>query len=214
MVAGAAKADLLDDLRGAVDKAISEGTTLAQFRQDFEEIVARRGWTGWTGEGSARGRAWRTRVIYETNLRTSFAAGRWQQLQAVKRRRPWLQYIHDDSVRHPRPHHQAWDGMVLHIDNPWWQTHYPPNGWGCKCRVFSISPRELAAMGKSGPDTAPDDGTYQWTDKRTGQEYTVPEGIDPGWDYNVGEKTDWVPDVTKYMAGLEKYLMQELEQFL
>ena len=34
MVAGAAKADLLNDLRAAVDEAISQGTTLAQFRRD------------------------------------------------------------------------------------------------------------------------------------------------------------------------------------
>ena len=39
MVAGAAKADLLNDLRNAVDQAISEGTTLAQFRERFDEAV-------------------------------------------------------------------------------------------------------------------------------------------------------------------------------
>ena len=209
VVAGAIKADLLQDLHDAVDQAIAQGTTLETFRKAFDEIVQKHGWS-YKG-----GRNWRTRVILETNIRTAYAEGRWQQMTdpELLNLRPYLLYRHGDS-RNPRPHHLAWDGLVLRWDDPWWHTHYPPNGWGCKCRVFSISPRELAAMGKSGPDTAPDDGTYQWTDKRTGQEYTVPEGIDPGWDYNVGEKTDWVPDVTKYMAGLEKYLMQELEQFL
>ena len=46
MVAGALKADLLADLAGAVQKAIEEGTSLEQFRADFREIVARRGWHG------------------------------------------------------------------------------------------------------------------------------------------------------------------------
>ena len=57
VVAGAAKADLLADLRAAVTKAIAQGTTLAEFRKDFEALVARHGWTGWTGEGTAAGRA-------------------------------------------------------------------------------------------------------------------------------------------------------------
>ena len=79
VVAGATKGALLTDLRQAVQRAIEDGTTLEQFRRDFDAIVRRRGWTGWTGEGSKAGRAWRTRVIYETNLRTSYAAGRYQQ---------------------------------------------------------------------------------------------------------------------------------------
>ena len=64
MVAGAVKADLLADLGAAVDKAISQGTGLEEFRRDFRQIVERRGWHGWTGEGSVKGEAWRTKIIY------------------------------------------------------------------------------------------------------------------------------------------------------
>lgn len=80
MVAGATKADLLADLAAAVDKAISRGTSLEEFRADFRRIVEERGWHGWTGEDSEAGKAWRTRVIYRTNMRTSYAAGRMAQL--------------------------------------------------------------------------------------------------------------------------------------
>ena len=38
-VAGAMKDDLLCDLRQAVDKAISQGVSLADFRKQFKEIV-------------------------------------------------------------------------------------------------------------------------------------------------------------------------------
>lgn len=187
VVAGAAKADLLADLRAAVTKAIEQGTTLATFRQDFEALVARRGWTGWTGEDTPGGRAWRTRVIYETNLRSSYAAGRWAQIQQVKRERPYLLYRHNDNVLHPRLLHKEWDGKVIHADDPWWQTHYPPNGWGCQCTAFAVDEEYLSRLGKTGPDPAPEDGTYTWTNPKTGQPVTgIPNGIDPGWAYAPG----------------------------
>lgn len=182
MVAGAAKADLLTDLRGAVDKAISKGATLDEFRLSFDDIVARHGWT-YNG-----GRDWRTRIIYETNMNTAHMAGRYRQMTDpdVTRARPYWQYRHMDSAN-PRLQHVAWDGLVLPADDPWWSTHYPPNGWGCKCRVFTMSKRDLARMGKAQPDTAPRGETYEWKDKHTGEVFEVPEGIDPGWAYNVGE---------------------------
>lgn len=182
MVAGAMQSDLLTGLFNAVDKAISKGVTIDEFRKDFDEIVKK---TGWTYNGS---RGWRTRLIYETNIKTAHAAGRWAQMTDpdVVRLRPYLMYRHGGSME-PRPEHLSWNGMVLPADDPWWETHYPPNGWGCSCFVQTVSERELAAMGKDGPDKAPKTEHYQWTDKKTGETHQVPKGIDPGWDYNVGE---------------------------
>lgn len=186
MVAGAMKLDLLTDLKAAVAKGVTQGTTLAEFRKDFDAIVQKHGWTGWTGEGSEVGRTWRTRLIYETNLRTAWQAGRWAQTQEGKAQRPFLIYRHSDLSLHPRPLHQSWNGLVVAVDDPWVQTHWPPNGWGCKCRMFALGPRDLAKLGKSGPDTPPDDGTYVWKDKVTGLRHEIPRGIDPGWDYAPG----------------------------
>ena len=103
IVAGAQKADLLADLRDAVGGYFERGDTIADFRKNFERIVAERGWTGWTGEGSKGGRAWRTRVIYTTNVASSYAAGRYQQLTdpELLAERPYWRYVHNDSVTHP-----------------------------------------------------------------------------------------------------------------
>ncbi len=62
VVAGATKTELLSDLRGSIDKAISGGATLEDFRRDFDEIVARHGWS-YNG-----GRNWRTNVMLERIL--------------------------------------------------------------------------------------------------------------------------------------------------
>ena len=43
VVAGAAKMELVDDLRTAVDASIADGETLRDFRARFDEIVAKHG---------------------------------------------------------------------------------------------------------------------------------------------------------------------------
>lgn len=177
VVAGATKADLLADLRAAVDKAIATGTTLETFRKDFRKIVADRGWQGWTGEGTPAGFAWRTRVIYETNLRSSYAAGRWMQLTDpdFQKLMPYWEYKHSDSVLHPRPLHLSWNGLTLLATHPFWRTHFPPNGWGCRCRVVArMKPLDNAIT------IPPED--WQRIDDDTG----VPLGIDKGWAYAPG----------------------------
>lgn len=182
VVAGATKDDLLSDLRVAVDKAIAQGTTLEEFRRDFDAIVKR---TGWAYKGE---RGWRTRVILETNIRTAYSTGRYKQQTDpdVLATRPFLRYRHSDSV-HPRPLHLSWDGLVVRADDPWLETHYPPNGWGCDCFMESVSLRDIRRDGKSGPDTPPDNGTVPWKNPATGEVENVPRGIDPGWNYNPGQ---------------------------
>ncbi len=182
MVAGAATDDLVQDFRDAVDKAVAEGTTLEEFRKDFDTIVAKHGWE-YNG-----GRNWRSRVIYETNLAGAYSAGRYEQMTDpdVTAAYPYWQYTHGDS-RRPRPMHLAWNGTTLRCDDPWWDTHYTPNGWRCSCFIRPVSAAGLARMGKSGPDTAPPITYRTWVDKNTGQHHQVPDGIDPGFDYNPGK---------------------------
>lgn len=178
MVAGATKADVLADLAAAVDKAISQGTSLEEFRRDFRRIVAERGWTGWTGEGSKKGEAWRTRVIYQTNMRVSFASARRAQLIEAGYAL-WI-YKHGGS-RDPRPEHLAMNGITLPPDHDFWTIWSPPNGWGCSCRV--VGARSERGAHRLGGD--PDKALPEWwnrPDPRTG----APHGIDKGWDYAPG----------------------------
>lgn len=201
MVAGAARADLLSDLATAVERAITEGKSLHDFRQDFRDIVQRRGWHGWTGEGSAKGQAWRTRIIYQTNANTAYAAGRMAQLQEGGYSL-WV-YKHSESAKHPRPQHQAWNGMALPPEHLFWKTHYPPNGWGCGCYVVGARSEQGVRRLGGDPDKQP-----------TAADLTT-EGIDKGWDYAPGAS---VADTVQQMAEktrqwdytLAKSYMQEL----
>lgn len=184
-VAGAIKADLLADLREAVDQAINKGTGMGEFRKSFDDLVSKHGWD-YNGQ-----RAWRTRVIYDNNLHSAHMAGRWQQIQRLKDRRPFIQYL-TVGDRRVRPEHRQWDRLVLSIDDDWWNTHFPPNGWGCRCSVRSLSPRQLR-RDKLEPTQAPEITRTERVNAKTGEVYgRVPEGIDVGWDYNVGK--EWLKE--------------------
>lgn len=184
MVAGANRDDLVADFREAVERAIADGDTLAEFRDAFDSIVAKHGWE-YKG-----GRDWRSRVIYETNMRQSYNAGRWAQLQDLKEVMPYWRYRHSGAVIEPRPLHESWDGLILDADDPWWHTHYPANGWGCQCYVEGISPRKMRQLGRTGPDQAPvvEMETVVIGKNSPGGPRTVqtPIGVDPGFGYAPG----------------------------
>ncbi len=212
MVAGAMKADLLVDLRKAVEQSL-QGSSIGEFRKQFAAAVAKHGWTDWAGEGTAAGEAWRTRVIYQTNMATSYAAGRRAQLldPDLLSRRPYWRYVHADGVVHPRPMHKQWGDMrlTLRYDDPFWNTHFPPNGWGCKCRVVAV------AKPGQGDATAPPAGWNQ-VNPATG----APDGIDEGFDYAPGANADtdlrtFVQDkLISYPPAIEKALSADVNRYL
>ena len=181
VVAGATSQALVGDFRTAVAKAIETGSTLAEFRRDFDGIVEKH---GWEHNGSA---GWRSQIIYETNLSMAYAAGRYAQMTEADTLRvyPYWQYQHTSSA-HPRPQHLAWVGTTLPADDPWWSTHYPPNGWRCRCSVRPVSAAGLRRQGKDGPDPSPKVVTETWTSKDGRRTSQVPIGIDPGFGYNPG----------------------------
>ncbi|SNT07498.1 phage minor head protein [Pseudomonas segetis] len=211
MVAGAAKADLLTDLAVAVDRAVSEGRGLGDFRKDFRSIVERNGWHGWTGEGTRAGERWRTRTIYQTNAMTSYSAGRLAQLHDGGF--DFWVYKHNDSVRNPRPEHQKLDGLTLPAKHPFWKRYYPPNGWGCQCYV--IGARSAAGARRLGGD--PDKQILD------GWDADDAPGIDEGWDYQPGARVAqtvthmaeksraWPYEIAKaYMTGVPELLRDQL----
>ena len=187
--------DVLEDIHEALRQAIEEGLPFAEFRKRLEPILRKKGWWGrkkvvdpLTGElrdaqlGSRR----RLRTIYNANMRSARAAGQWERAQRTKRMLPYFEYRLGPSKQH-RPHHEAWARAptILPVDDPFWDTHYPPNGWGCKCWLRQISRREAARKG--GPGESPVIEYRNWINRRTGEMEKIPVGIDPGWHTNPGK---------------------------
>lgn len=197
MVAGAIKDDLIQDFRNEIDKAIAQGTGYGEFRKSFKQIVKKHGWSYNGGEG------WRSRVIYNTNMQGAYMAGRYQQMLKVAKQRPYWEYHHSDLVADPRPEHLSWDGLVLRYDDSWWQTHYPPNGWGCKCKVYARSERDLTRLKLTVANQSPSLNIESVTVGIRGPSprvVDVPAGIDPGFEH--------APGASRLTAAINRRLEQ------
>ncbi|MBK1868264.1 phage minor head protein [Aestuariivirga sp. YIM B02566] len=192
-VAKSAGFDILTDVRGAVADALREGKTFETFQAELEPILRGKGWWGKkklidpkTGElvdaqlGSAR----RLRVIYEANVRSARAAGQWERAQRTKAALPYFEYRLGPSERH-RPHHVEKAGIILPIDDPFWDEWFPPNGWGCKCWLRQISRSAASAAG--GVSARPIVPRRRYENTRRGIVEELPVGIDPGWQTSPGK---------------------------
>lgn len=183
-VAGVTDMAMLEEFQAAVIEG-ARTYDIKPFAAEFDRLVEKYGWS-YNG-----GRNWRIRTIFETNIRTSYMAGRLRQMRDpdVVRVMPFWEYVHAETrvPKNPREEHVAWNGLVLDWDDPWWNRHFPPNDWQCSCGVRNLTRGQLRRMGKDGPDKAPEDVTRPYTHQATGETVQLPEGIGFGWDYMPGD---------------------------
>lgn len=203
-VAGVMKLDVLQDIRAGLVKAQAEGKSLEQFKRDLIPLLEAKGWMGRghvadpaTGEVvGKRLTPRRLDTIYRTNLQSSFMAGRYQAQKENAGNRPYWEYVAILDSR-TRPAHRALHGRIFKHDDGIWSTVYPPNGFGCRCRVRARSGRDLEReqlavsssegrldvidqpVGRSGK-TRP---AVSYRDPITGERFTP----DAGFGFNAGE---------------------------
>lgn len=206
-VAKATDLAVLGAIRTEVAKAIGDGQTFAEFKRTLQPRLQDLGWWGKaevldgdTGElakaqlGSVR----RLRTIFQTNVQTAYMAGRYKRYFADVDSRPYWRYVAIMDGR-TRPTHAALHGKVWRWDDPIWAVIWPPNGWGCRCRIVALTEGEFTALGvplEQGKDAivqlqVPIGNTGE-TVAVQGVRYTDEAGKtrifrpDPGWDYNPG----------------------------
>lgn len=180
--------DVLDSIHQSVIEAVAEGQTFHTFKKGMLEKLGEEGWGNYaqkdevTGEDLTRLSDRRLKKVYQVNKTQSYHTGSWYRFEANKATHPYLRYRLGPSLKH-RPAHKRFDGLVLPVDDPFWQTHMPMNGWGCKCWVQSLTADKAE---KAGISDSPDIEYHDWENKSTGRKHKVPKGISPGFEYNVG----------------------------
>lgn len=186
-------ADMLAEVKDAIEAAQRNGTAFADFKKRLKPYLMAKGWWGeqimtdpLDGEpklvrlGSTR----RLKTIFDTNMRTAFAAGQWQRIQANKKALPYLRY-NKSASGHPRDGHKRYYGLVLPVDHDIWKVIFPPNGYGCKCSVSALTKRQAEEEGIGGE---PDVEMVEFTNPRTGQKVLIPDDITPSFAHNHGDR--------------------------
>ena len=222
-VAKTAGYNVLADIREAVQKAIDEGTTLKQFQKDLKPILQQKGWWGKVPDpndpkkevqlGSVR----RLDTIYKTNLRTSYQAGRYRDLVENADFRPYWQYIALMDGK-TRKEHQELHGKVFRWDDPFWDKFFPPNDWGCRCTVKSLSQKDVDRLGLTVESS--EGRLLKSTIELPGGEKVKSVVYKPengksvhtgyGWNYNPG-KNYHLPITIKDPPVYYNYLKQEVQ---
>jgi SPP1 gp7 family putative phage head morphogenesis protein len=204
-VAKVTSEEVLGAIRTQVAKAIGQGMTFAEFKRTLKPQLQDLGWwgrqellDGETGEvttvqlGSDR----RLRTIYHTNIQTAYMAGRYKRMVSNATDRPYWKYVAIVDGR-TRKKHRELDGKVFRWDDPIWRLIFPPNGFGCRCRVEALTETEFQALGIELSNSEGMLVTKEVTmpDGRkipvTGLKGILPDGgdffPDVGWDYNPGD---------------------------
>jgi hypothetical protein len=117
----------------------------------------------------------RLKNIYKTNSRVTYNKQRYEN-QMLLKDEVYFKY-RSALLENSRDEHSAKHGIILHRDNPFWDRNYPPNDWGCKCKVSAHSKKEIDQK--------------KWTIDKSSNSIA---GKD--WDYHVG-KTDALSQLKK-----------------
>lgn len=185
-VAKVTRLDLLQDIKDALIKAQSEGSTVEQFKKDLKPIIESKGWSGRKEitlkdgtKSTVNLTPSRLETVYRTNLQSAYSAGRWQQIEEAKQTRPYLQFLAvvDESTSDVC---SSLNRKVFAVDDEIWNSIMPPLHHNCRSTVRSLSEKQLVREG------------------------LTPENIDPktldiqdNFRANPG-KTKYEPDLTKY----------------
>lgn len=82
---------------------------------------------------------------YQTAIGSSRMAGEWMRIDEAKDILPLIQYqtVGDSRVR---PEHAALDNIIRPVEDKFWNTLYPPNGWNCRCTVIQLADGEVTDL--------------------------------------------------------------------
>ncbi|MGP1571889.1 MAG: phage minor head protein [Moraxella sp.] len=174
--------DLLLETKEAIGSALKNGTDFNDFKKHLLPFLISKGWLGLKDIDKKDDKtnykiqdnfiSWRLRTIYHTNMQTAYSAGQWQRVQETKEFLPYLKYMPSIST-HRREEHKRYYGIIRPVDDPVWQSLFPPNGYGCKCWVKSLTKKEAQ---REGIDNSKIE-TEIVKNPATQEEIEVPKGV-------------------------------------
>lgn len=182
-VAKATSLDILQDIRNALLDDLRNGGTERDFIRKLQPVLEAKGWWGkkevthetGVAETVRLGSPRRLRTIYQTNMQSAFMAARQAAMREAIATHPYWMYVnvHDESTRHSHDVMGNFGrGRVFRADDPIWDYIFPPNDYGCRCRVVPLTEEEVKARGlvvESSAGRLHEVLVEMGVDKRTGE---------------------------------------------
>lgn len=118
---GAKSLAMFEEIRSKLTDEDGKPRSFSEFKKDVLKIDEQYN-TNWL------------RAEYNQAIAQSQNAKNWQRYEDDKDLYPNLKYVTagDDRVRNE---HAALDGIVRPVDDAFWNTYAPQNGWGCRCTL-------------------------------------------------------------------------------
>lgn len=135
---------------------------------------------------------------YNQVVRAGTMSQKWQRIERTKNLYPYLEYKTEGDGR-VRPEHAALEGIVRPVNDPFWESYYPPNGWRCRCSVRQVTLQEIVSGEKT--ITADDDAIY-----------TAMPQVDRYWRGNVGKTGLIFRDDHPYFRRLDDASRQQIDR--
>lgn len=186
-VSGYTNLEVLQKFLDELTNAVSEGKTKKDFVDEMKTFLER--------NGLSILNPFRMDTIFRTNVQTAYNAGHYKNMTEVKKLRPFWKYITagDGEVRQS---HMEMEGRVYAADDPIWDIWYPPNGFGCRCSVVSLTKGQVEKQGLKVEREPPHRVDYE-----TGEIlYKKP---DKGFSNNPA-KDKWRPDLSGFNDDLKE----------
>ncbi|SHI60651.1 PBECR2 nuclease fold domain-containing protein [Halodesulfovibrio aestuarii] len=173
-VSSLARVDQVAAMQDAIGRAIKDGETFEDFKKRIVEIAK-----------NAELRPWQLANIYRTNIQSAYMAGRYTQMKRTTKSRPYWRYVAVGDQQ-TRLDHLALHGKVYPHDHEFWDSFFPPNGFGCRCSVQSLSDFQMRKRGLKAEKDMP--GIVHAKHPATGEPLPpVRPKPDAGFAANVGK---------------------------
>ncbi len=160
IVAGVTSQSMLDMIKSEAEKAFTQGTTFQEFQENLKL------------KGFEPDNPYHLRTNFQQAIKSARASAEWKDIQDTKEIFPYLRYItmQDDAVR---DEHRALDGIVRHVDDPFWDEYYPPNGWGCRCGKEQLTEEEANGDPGLKRDVPPDSNVKKEFKRNVGKDNSL-----------------------------------------
>ena len=128
MVSGIYREDILQSFKSEIADALESGQTQKYVTKQFKDILK--------GAGHKELGDFHLESIIRSNMQTAYGVGRRKAMEETSDLLPFWEYsaVSDDRTR---PTHRALDGIIYPANHEFWNTHYPPWGFNCRCTVIA-----------------------------------------------------------------------------